>query len=364
MGVWLRWGLLLCLLSPAAWASDDWQYTLRPSDTLWTVCERFAQEPMSCWRQLARHNGIKDPRRLHPGSLLGVPVAWLKEKPIPASLEAVHGQVQLYPADGGPVHAVQSGDKVQFGDALETSANGSARIRFADQSEVLIKPSTLLVVTHYRRFLGGQTAEPTELHLERGAIRNHVTPRDPDTEPFKVYTPGAAAAVRGTQYYVRVDGEETTRSEVVKGQVNVSAQDTEKDVKGGFATLARQDQAPIDPVALLPAPAVVVTTTPAHIKALWPTQKAAAGYWLELYHEPGDTMLEQDYVSQGEWDHKLAPGKYRLLVRAEDANGLRGKEHWETLTVPDLPPPPPPAPEKHHHELLIFGIGAALLLAL
>ncbi|EKF73708.1 hypothetical protein A11A3_12118 [Alcanivorax hongdengensis A-11-3] len=369
MGVWLRAALLLCLLSPSAWAGEDWQYTLRPSDSLWKVCERFAQKPEVCWHELARHNDVADPRRLRPGATLRIPVEWLKEKPIPASLEAVRGEVLLYPTDGSAAHPVANGDTVQFGDALETGATGSARLRFADQSEVIIKPSSLLVVNRYRRFLG-QDSGATELRLERGAIRNRVTPRDPDLQPFKVYTPGATAAVRGTQYYVRVDNEDTTRNEVVKGQVDVDARSRTAAVGAGFGTLVRQDQPPVAPVALLPAPDVVVTTRPGDLQAVWPTQADAAGYWVELYQQPGDTLLEQDYVQQGSWHKTLKPGDYRLLVRAEDDNGLRGEEQWQAVQVPDEPPPPPepePQPEpasKKHWDVLFFVAGAALILTL
>ena len=260
MRVWLCAALLMLGLSSLVGAEEDWHYTLRPGDTLWKVCQNFAQEPQACWRDLAAHNSLTDPHSVRPGQSILVPIGWLKEKPIPARITAVSGEVMLYPADGGAPRQVQDGDTVAFGDALETAAHGSARVQFADQSEVVIKPASLLVVNRYRRFLD-QGGERTLLRLERGNIRNSITPQDGEPA-FEVHTPGAVAAVRGTEYYVSVDGSETTRNEVVDGKVAVSARGVERAVDGGFATLARVDEAPVEPVPLLPAPSVELTVSP------------------------------------------------------------------------------------------------------
>lgn len=358
MRVWLCVALLLGL-STAAAASDDWHYTLRPGDTLWKVCKQFAQEPAACWRDLASHNSLENPHSISPGQTLLVPIAWLKEKPIPAQVLAVVGEVMLYPVAGGDARPVQNGDTVAFGDALETATGASARLQFADQSEVVIKPGSLLVVNRYRRFLD-QQGEQTELRLERGNIRNKVTPAGNDARTFKVFTPGAVAAVRGTEYYVSVDAGETTRNEVVEGRVDVSARGTRRDVEAGFATLARIDEPPIEPVPLLPAPAVELTTSHEGVQAVWPDQADAASYWLEWYARADDSLLGQASLTRGQWQQTLPQGDYRLLVRAVDANGLRGHETWKDFTIE---PAPEPEPESKW-DLWVFLGGAALLLAL
>lgn len=369
MRVWLGIAALLWLgLSPAAQASEDWHYTLRPGDSLWKVCLRFAQQPDACWRELAGHNQLADPHALRPGDTLRVPIDWLKEKPIPARLEAVTGEVMLYPAAGGTPRPVSTGDVVQFGDALETGADGSARIHFADQSDVLLKPSSLLVVTRYRRFLD-QPGERTELRLERGNIRNRVTPLTSDEASFEVYTPGAVAAVRGTEYYLGVDGAETTRNEVISGQVDVGARGTTREVEGGFATLAQVDEPPMAPVPLLPAPTVELTVSHTGAVAVWSTQAEADHYWVEWYQHPDNRLLGQQRLDSGHWQQDLPVGEYRLLVRAVDGHGLRGHENWRDIVVTPAPPPPPPEPpappeEKRRWDLWVFVGAAAVLLAL
>ena len=360
MRVWLCAALLLGLTTAAA-ASGDWHYTLRPGDTLWKVCQQFAQEPAACWRDLASHNSLENPHSISPGQSLLVPISWLKEKPIPARILAVTGEVMLYPAAGGEARQVQSGETVAFGDALETATGASARLQFADQSEVVIKPGSLLVVNRYRRFLD-QQGEQTELRLQRGNIRNTVTPASNDDRTFKVFTPGAVAAVRGTEYYVSVDAGETTRNEVVEGRVDVSARGTHRDVQAGFATLAQLDQPPIEPVPLLPAPAVELSVTHEDVTAAWPTQADAASYWLEWYRQRDELLLGQASLQAGHWQQDLPVGDYRLLVRAVDENGLRGHESWTNFSIE---PAPPVEPEKESKwDLWVFLGGAALLLAL
>ncbi len=371
---WLWMALLLGLLSSTASAQEDWQYTLRPGDSLWKICDRFAQQPQACWRELASYNGLDNPHSLSPGDVLRVPMDWLKEKPISATARGVSGEVLLYPAEGGEPLMVSEGDQIAFGDALETGMDGSVRVHFADQSVVLLKPSSLLVVNQYRRFLG-QKGERTELRLERGSIRNSVTPLDQDEATFEVYTPGVVAAVRGTEYYLSVDGAETSRNEVLEGQVDVTGRETTREVRQGFATLAAIDEPPMEPVALLPAPAMVVTTSYTGAEAVWPAQADAQQYAVEWYQQDDGVLLGQQYLTETRWQQALPVGEYRLLVRAVDNHGLRGEEAWQEITIAPEPvespaplapePPPEPEPEaKKPWDLWVFIGGVALMLAL
>ena len=163
-----------------------------------------------------------------------------------------------------------------------------------------------------------------------------------------------------------MDGAETTRNEVIDGRVDVGARGTDRQIEGGYATLARLDEAPIEPVELLPAPAMEVSASHTDVVAVWPTQAKASAYLLELYSQPAGRLLTQAHLSTGHWQKDLPTGDYRLLVRAIDENGLRGQESWHVFSVTPAPPPPPePEPEKESHwDLWAFVGAAALLLAL
>lgn len=168
--------------------------------------------------------------------------------------------------------------------------------------------------------------------------------------------------MRGTEYYVSVDAGETTRNEVVDGRVDVSARGTRRDVQAGFATLARLDEPPIEPVPLLPAPSVELTASHQGVTAVWPTQSDAASYWLEWYRQDDKALLGQASLQAGQWQQALPEGDYRLLVRAVDENGLRGHESWTDFSIEAAPEPV--AEKDSKWDLWVFLGGAALLLAL
>ncbi len=352
-----RWlaAVVLCVIAATAQAdanADHWQYTVRPGDTLWNLCERFAQDPVFCWRQLAANSAVADPQRMAPGKVILIPLSWLKEKPVSARAERVHGKVWLHAGNGDP-EPVENGAEIAFGDTIETGEAGSVVVRFADNSEVAVKPDTVLKVNHYRRFVDVGN-EPTELELERGAIRNTVTPRDTDARVFRVYTPGVMTAVRGTQYHIRVTDEAVTLNEVVKGEVAVSAAHSATPVPAGYGTLARSGQAPAKPVKLLPAPEVTLKAGSRGLRAEWPPVEGAEAYSVELFDANG-VLLQSEQVSEPQWRAKPEAGDYQLLVRAIDARGLRGQEHLLDVTVSEGAWP---------WDALLFIGGAGLLLAL
>lgn len=77
----------LLLAAPAAAEPSDpgpeWRYTLRPGDTLIGVSARYLARPAD-WPRVQRHNRIANPYRLVPGSVLRIPLAWLRHAPAPA----------------------------------------------------------------------------------------------------------------------------------------------------------------------------------------------------------------------------------------------------------------------------------------
>jgi hypothetical protein len=61
-------------VNKARTASPDFDkvYTVRRGDTLWSIAA-WAYQDASAWRAIAAANGIQDPRRLEPGTVLALP---------------------------------------------------------------------------------------------------------------------------------------------------------------------------------------------------------------------------------------------------------------------------------------------------
>ncbi len=87
-----RFAALLCalLLLPGLAAAQDWNYRVRPGDTLWDLGGLYLKADVP-WQQLQQHNRIDNPYRLPPGGLLRFPVSWLRVEPAPARVLAVRG---------------------------------------------------------------------------------------------------------------------------------------------------------------------------------------------------------------------------------------------------------------------------------
>lgn len=363
---------LLCL-TPLAGAAD-WHYQVRPGDSLWTLCQRFTAQPRQCRDHLADHNRLNRPDRVTPGQVLRFPRGWLKTTPRSARLIAETGDVMRYPAAGGPAQPVSPGQAVAVGDAIETG-EGSARLRFPDQSRVRIMPRSLLIVQGYSRRLGrpGNTA----LRVPHGGLQVRRPESAAKNSRFRVYTPGGTVTVRGIEYDLLVDGRESTRDEVLAGALVVTAGGQRTTVRGGQGIRVAPGQAAPAPVSLLPAPALSVHATRHRVTVAWPALQQARGYWLEVYALPQDTLLGEHRVAGHRWHGRLPSGEYRVRVRAVDDFGLRGRMARAEVR---LPPPsthrPPAAPavaapsgaplrpdSDNSRDLWIF-LGAAALMTM
>jgi hypothetical protein len=109
------------------------------------------------------------------------------------------GQMDVIRA-GSPPRTAQLGDRLRHRDAVETSPNTRAALRFTDDGSILrINPgSRVLLTTGDERGAVVRT-----LDLEFGEVRARVNRRD--GAEFRIQTPAGVAAVKGTEFVVRVD---------------------------------------------------------------------------------------------------------------------------------------------------------------
>lgn len=356
---------LWCLITTGAVLAEDVQYTFRPGDSLWRVCENFAQNPNQCWKELAQYNGISSPRAIPPGALLNIPTAWLKQALEPARVHAVIGEVMLYRKQGGEAEQVTQGVEVHAGDALETGDRSSVRVLFADQSELLVKPESLVIFDRYSRFQETGMVD-TNLRLERGELRTYVRPRTSGRSRFIIVTPSAVAAVRGTRFDVEVDRQEVTRNGVLNGAVELSAQGETQQVDAGFASTVAPGEPPSEPVPLLPATTAKAAVEWPQATVTWASVEGAERYWVELFNQADGSLLRGEPVERQQWQAALEAGDYELVVRAVDGAGIRGFEATATFSL--VRPAPvvvaPEAEKKDLRGLWLFLVGAALLLGL
>jgi ferric-dicitrate binding protein FerR (iron transport regulator) len=111
----------------------------------------------------------------------------------PARLVFVSGDVTVESKSGGRLG--KTGAALADGDAVSTAAGAAAVVELADGSRLKLRESSRLVLT-----LPAVRSPVTEILLSMGSVFAKVTKRRLGEE-FRVRTPSAVAAVRGTEFF-------------------------------------------------------------------------------------------------------------------------------------------------------------------
>jgi hypothetical protein len=303
-------------------AAGEIAYVVKPGDTLMSVSSQLLAGGARDYKRLAAHNGLKDANVIAPGSTLRIPVAWLRRESAAVRVIAVAGDVQA----GG--RALKVGDTVAEGEEVVSAPGGFATLEFADRSVLRVRPQSRVRIEAHK---GAPTLAEfeTRLRLGAGAVEAAVAPqRSPN---FRIQTPTANMAVRGTEFRVR-GSESASQAEVIEGRVGVSgAKGAEVSVNAGFGTVVRQGEAPAKPVKLLGAPdlsGVPEAQQGSVARIAFPPLEGAAGYRIvaatdrELRNVVAETTVRRPLVRIVD----LQAGEYFYGVRGIDALGLEGRE--------------------------------------
>lgn len=330
--------LIGTLLVPAASGATDWLYTVRPGDSLWSIAERYLLTTRT-WLALGRHNGLTEPDELVPGSLLRIPVAWLRVRPAAAELVAVVGAVELLAADGG-ARPARPGDRLAGGETLVAAAESSATVRLGNGTELVVSPQSRVTFDRLSAY-GRVGMIDTRVRLERGRVRVTV-PRT--TGGFEVETPAASAAVRGTAFRVGSDGTAMT-TEGLEGVVEVEGAGATRRLGPGTGTVARPGAPPAAVRPLLPPPRSAgplrADTVPQRVR-LEPLADATA-YRFEVLGGPkGEALHASRLAAEPELRFDLPDGRYALRARGVDGDGIEGRDLEAELVIDARPEPPVP----------------------
>ena len=125
---------------------------------------------------------------------------------------ALSGEVQR--VDG---RALAVGDRLDVGTTLRTGAAGRVRLKFGDGSVVVLADRSQLRIDAYAA--GATQPRQAEFMLELGLVGQKVSPVAGGT--WKVRTPTAVTAVRGTEFIVEVGDDRATAVHVKTGEVDV-----------------------------------------------------------------------------------------------------------------------------------------------
>lgn len=331
--------LFACVAAVAAMAAEP-AYTYRTvqGDTLIGIGARLLRDPAR-WREVRRINRVADPRRMPVGRTLDIPLRLLRDEPVDAEVMAVQGLVER---DGTPLHA---GERVAETATLRTGANSSLTLRLDDGSLVTLQPDSLARVERLRRLTGVGSLDAV-IRLDSGRVESHVTPQPDHRTGYRIHTPSAVIAVRGTRFRTGADAAGVARAEVLEGTVAARGEGDRKDasVPAGFGLVVAQGRAGVAEL-LLPAPqldGVAALQERVDMRMPFAPLAGAVAYRAQLSADAEQHAIVADGVfKQPEARFAGLPdGSYWLRVRGIAADGLEGQDAQRALQLAARPEPP------------------------
>ena len=134
---------------------------------------------------------------------------------------SVTGDVQMAKSGSAKWLPVTKGVLIESNYTVRTGADGAAILRWMSGNAIKLSPMTSLNIEKLDQAAG---AETTLLNLSSGRVYARAKKLAGDKSSFKIKTPTALAAVRGTEFMAEVTADGKTLLAVMEGQILVEAQ--------------------------------------------------------------------------------------------------------------------------------------------
>jgi len=329
MALTCRMITLLCgLLMSATIAANDWIYTVRPGDNLHDLSEKYLIDKDN-YLKIQQLNNIANPKSMPPGTVIRFPTKWLKVQPSSALVIGGKGDVTIIRSSDYDKKDESSEVRLYVGDRIITGNSSSATLIFADKSQLLLQSDSELIMDKLSVF-GESGMADTQLRLPTGRVDAQVIPKKTNRSRYEITTPAAIAAVRGTKFRVNADPSGlATRSEVLKGNVEVNSETSRDSVPAGFGTVSESGKPAKKPKKLLPPPDTINSQksfTRFPISFSWNTLPGAIQYRVQLFdiNNLNGLLIDEVTTATTYSIQDLQDETYMLRVRGIDNVGLEG----------------------------------------
>jgi hypothetical protein len=265
------------------------------------------------------------------------PVQQVKAGPQQANFTAIEGTVRVKKASSNSWINAEQTTPLERGDVVQTASDGIARINFADGSNYVVKPDSLIVIEE--NSMNNQQQTNVSVQVTTGTV-DLSTPSYTAGSKSDVKVAGAVAAVAPeSSAQVRSDPKSDQFSLLAKkGSLDVTRNGetvklTDYD-KVAFATesehmIKTKELAP--PTLIAPSNMLPLFSTPNQPKQVdfsWAPVKGATLYHIKLSQNAyfTSTVLEKKVPTTQFKAPSLAEGPYYWLVTSIDANGKESVE--------------------------------------
>ncbi len=308
----------------AAAKNDDGYitYKFKRGDTLIEIAQRYFKSPRN-YRIVQRHNRIANAKLIPVGRNIRISRAFLKFSPSKARLVSVRGRVLRSRS------VAKRGDIVREGTSLTTSASSFVSLALEDGSTISLPSNSSMRITRLRKYLLGGSLD-YDFAVSRGGARSKVRRHKSRDDRYRVRSPKAVSAVRGTDFQMRFD--EVTNSdfaEVVEGALAVNtgnATDLPLPAERGLAVAAN---GAVQQEALLAPPSLIEpgkTQTKQKLTFAVKPVTSEAGYRLTWATDAGfvdqvaDITTANPQISVDGFEN----GNYFIRARAISKAGIQG----------------------------------------
>jgi hypothetical protein len=233
---------------------DSVKYTVRTGDTLLGLTAKYLTGA-NAFDTIARANRLPDNNRIYPGNVLTVPVAIMRAEPLQAKIVSFKGSTSV--VTSGRSAAASVGLAIRPGDMLQTGVDGFVTILLSNGSRMTLPTQSRVRIIQMRQFLLTKSTD-FDFSVEKGRTEISVTPASNANNLFRLRTPIAVSAVRGTKFRIGYESQnDPSLTEVIEGKVAVDGANAAATsmVPAGFGAAAAAS-GDVGTEELLPAPAI------------------------------------------------------------------------------------------------------------
>ena len=149
-------------------------------------------------------------------ALFSASYSYAQSTPVVARASGVTGQAVVMTPGMAPL-VLTAGFILNPGDRIDTRGGGQVAIDLSDGSIVVVAPESIVTLKDYRA-----AASLRELFsITLGMVRVRINHFAGKPNPYRMNSPTASIAVRGTEFSIEVDAEGATQVEVFEGAVEV-----------------------------------------------------------------------------------------------------------------------------------------------
>ena len=319
-------GLALAMVPGPGRAQDTGPAThvMRAGETLHGLAARWLVRPAAAV-EVQRMNRIANDRRIPVGTPIRIPRHLLKSEPVALRIAAFSGPV----SHGLPSRMVAAslGAVLPEGSEVATGAGGFVTLATPDGSRLSLPSNSRVRLTASRRYLIDGTVD-FDVEVLSGKAEAKAAPQKPGNG-FRLRTPVAVTAVRGTGFRVGWTGEQgTSLTEVTEGEVGVATPAASLGLPAGFGVAARAGEG-LSRETLLPAPDAIdpgKVQTDENLRFALRPVAGAASYRVRIGRDAGMIdMLAEASGSTPEIDLPgIGNGTFFLSATATAQSGLEG----------------------------------------